>query len=107
MNLLNKNILFEHFAGRTSPLQKKLISAWLQVSDNQELYYRWLEDYENEYDFEEENDPYAYDEERRDSDEVDYPSTPSSVDQDAEERDSYDEEKDYFENEENEDDFSY
>ena len=49
MNLLNKNILFEHFAGRTSPLQKKLISDWLQVSDNQELYYRWLEDYENEY----------------------------------------------------------
>jgi transmembrane sensor len=49
MNLLNKNILFEHFAGRTTPLQKKLISDWLQSSDNQELYYRWLEDYENEY----------------------------------------------------------
>jgi transmembrane sensor len=49
MNLLNKNILFEHFAGRTTPLQKKLISDWLQSSDNQELYYRWLEDYENDY----------------------------------------------------------
>jgi transmembrane sensor len=49
MNLLNKNILFEHFAGRTTPLQKKLISDWLQSSENQELYYRWLEDYENEY----------------------------------------------------------
>jgi transmembrane sensor len=49
MNLLNKNILFEHFAGRTTPLQKKLISDWLQSSDNQELYYRWLEDSENEY----------------------------------------------------------
>jgi transmembrane sensor len=49
MNSLNKNILFEHFAGRTTPLQKKLIADWLQNTDNQELYYHWLEDYENEY----------------------------------------------------------
>jgi transmembrane sensor len=49
MNLLNKNILFEHFAGRTTPLQKKMISDWLQGSDSQELYYKWLEEYENEY----------------------------------------------------------
>ncbi|MCU0467096.1 MAG: FecR domain-containing protein [Arcicella sp.] len=47
MTALNKHILFEHFAGRTSPLQKKMIAEWLQTTDNQELYYKWLEEYEN------------------------------------------------------------
>jgi transmembrane sensor len=49
MNSLHKNTIFEHFAGRTTPLQKKLVSDWLQTVENQELYYRWLEEYENEY----------------------------------------------------------
>ncbi len=47
MNLLNKNILFEHFAGRSTPLQRIMIAEWLQISDNQEVYYKWLEEYEN------------------------------------------------------------
>jgi transmembrane sensor len=49
MNSLHKNTIFEHFAGRTTPLQKKLVADWLQITDNQELYYKWLEEYENEY----------------------------------------------------------
>jgi transmembrane sensor len=49
MTSLSKNILFEHFAGRTTPLQRKLISEWLQSSDNQEVYYQYLEDYENSF----------------------------------------------------------
>lgn len=49
MTTLSKNILFEHFAGRTSPLQKKMIADWLQNPENQEIYYRWLEDYENDF----------------------------------------------------------
>lgn len=49
MTTLSKNILFEHFAGRTSPLQKKMIADWLQNPENKEVYYKWLEDYENEF----------------------------------------------------------
>ncbi len=49
MTTLSKNILFEHFAGRTSPLQKKMIADWLRNPENQEIYYRWLEDYENDF----------------------------------------------------------
>ena len=49
MTSLNKNILFEHFAGRTTPLQRIVISEWLQASENQEVYYQWLEDYENTF----------------------------------------------------------
>jgi transmembrane sensor len=49
MTLLNKNILFEHFAGRSTPLQKILIAEWLQTPDNQEVYYKFLEEYENTF----------------------------------------------------------
>jgi transmembrane sensor len=49
MTSLNKNILFEHFAGRTTPLQRIVISEWLQIPENQETYYHWLEDYENTF----------------------------------------------------------
>ncbi len=49
MNELNKNILFQYFSGTASPLQKKLILEWLQVKENQELFYQWLEDWEKEH----------------------------------------------------------
>ncbi|MEA5257701.1 FecR domain-containing protein [Arcicella aquatica] len=49
MTTLSKNMLFEHFAGRTSPLQKKMIADWLNNPENKEVYYKWLEEYENEY----------------------------------------------------------
>ena len=48
-SFVGKNILFEHFAGRTTPLQKKLVSDWLQTADNQEIYYKYLEEYENSF----------------------------------------------------------
>lgn len=46
---VNKNILFENFAGRATPLQKKLIEAWIQESSNKELYYEWLDEWENQF----------------------------------------------------------
>jgi transmembrane sensor len=49
MTSLNKNILFEHFAGRTTPLQRIMIAEWLQTTENQEVYYKWLEEYENNF----------------------------------------------------------
>ena len=48
-SFVGKNILFEHFAGRTTPLQKKLVSNWLQNVENQEIYYKYLEEYENSF----------------------------------------------------------
>lgn len=46
---VNKNILFENFAGRATPLQKKLIEAWIQEPNNKELYYEWLDEWENQF----------------------------------------------------------
>lgn len=46
---VNKNILFENFASRATPLQKKLIEAWIQESSNKELYYEWLDEWENQF----------------------------------------------------------
>ncbi len=46
---VNKNILFENFAGRATPLQKKLIEAWIQEENNKELYYEWLDEWENQF----------------------------------------------------------
>ncbi|MCF2492837.1 FecR family protein [Dyadobacter chenhuakuii] len=46
MSLISKPLLFEHFAGRTSVLQKKLIEEWLQTAANQDLFYAWLAEWE-------------------------------------------------------------
>lgn len=46
---VNKNIIFENFAGRATPLQKKLIEAWIQEPSNKELYYEWLDEWENQF----------------------------------------------------------
>jgi ferric-dicitrate binding protein FerR (iron transport regulator) len=46
MSLINKSLLFEHFAGRTSPLQKKLIADWLKTETSQEQFYTWLAEWE-------------------------------------------------------------
>ena len=49
MSFINKLLLFEHFAGRTSPLQKKLIAEWLQTEANREQFYTWLTEWETIY----------------------------------------------------------
>jgi transmembrane sensor len=46
--LVNKNTLFENFAGRATPLQKKLIAAWLLEFKHRELYYEWLDEWEKQ-----------------------------------------------------------
>ncbi|MEJ7829773.1 MAG: FecR family protein, partial [Segetibacter sp.] len=45
--MVNKNILFENFAGRATPLQKKIIAEWLLEPEHMELYYEWLNEWEN------------------------------------------------------------
>ncbi len=46
---LTKNILFTYFMGNATSLQKKLIEEWLSDSENLELYYEWLEEWERTY----------------------------------------------------------
>lgn len=45
---INKALLFTHFEGRTTPLQIELLRDWLQESDNQRLYYGWLQEWEGQ-----------------------------------------------------------
>lgn len=44
---INKELLFSHFAGNVSPLQRELIANWLRSAANEEQYYEWLEEWEN------------------------------------------------------------
>ncbi|MCE7060729.1 FecR family protein [Dyadobacter sp. CY343] len=46
MSSISKLLLFEHFSGRTSVLQKKLIGEWLQTEANREQFYAWLAEWE-------------------------------------------------------------
>lgn len=45
-DIINKAILFDYFAGRVSPLQKKAVEAWLAMPGNREPYYEWLHEWE-------------------------------------------------------------
>lgn len=50
MNTLsvNKRLLFQYFAGNSSPAQKRLIAEWLAHADNQELYFEWLAEWQSQ-----------------------------------------------------------
>ncbi|MFP5039531.1 FecR family protein [Parasediminibacterium sp. JCM 36343] len=46
-NTITKNILLNHFAGQSTPLQKKVIETWLEDPINVEFYYECLDEWEN------------------------------------------------------------
>jgi transmembrane sensor len=46
---INKQLIFDHFARKTSPLQREMVEEWLQKESNEEQYYEWLEEWENHY----------------------------------------------------------
>ncbi|MFC5411919.1 FecR family protein [Larkinella bovis] len=45
---INKQLLFDHFANQTSPLQKRQIEEWLEDEHHQELFYQWLVEWEHQ-----------------------------------------------------------
>ncbi|MDR6197323.1 FecR domain-containing protein [Siphonobacter sp. SORGH_AS_0500] len=45
---VTKRMVFEHFAGRLSPLQRRLMEEWLESPQHQEIYYTWLEEWEHQ-----------------------------------------------------------
>lgn len=46
---INKELLFCHFDGRTTPLQIELLREWLQEPENQQVYYGWLQEWEHQH----------------------------------------------------------
>ena len=44
---ISKELIFSHFAHKTSPLQRKMIDEWLETEANEEQYFEWLEEWEN------------------------------------------------------------
>ncbi|MHA4740375.1 FecR family protein [Dyadobacter sp. MSC1_007] len=46
---ISKRLIFDHFANKTSPLQRTAIENWLTNRDNEELYYQWLEEWERNH----------------------------------------------------------
>ena len=44
---INKIMVFDYFAGKLTPLQRKKIENWVQNSQNEELFYSFLEEWEN------------------------------------------------------------
>ncbi|GAB2552619.1 FecR family protein [Spirosoma aerophilum] len=46
---INKDFIFNHFARKTSPLQRELIAQWLRDKANEEAYYEWLEEWETKH----------------------------------------------------------
>lgn len=46
---INKEFIVNHFARKSSPLQRELIAQWLRHRANEELYYEWLEEWETKH----------------------------------------------------------
>lgn len=44
---ITKELLFKHFTGKTSAMQKQMIDEWTLDKGNEEQFYTWLEEYEN------------------------------------------------------------
>jgi transmembrane sensor len=44
---VTKELIFDLFAANITPLQRRLIDDWLREAGNEELYYQWLEEWEN------------------------------------------------------------
>lgn len=43
---ITKELIFDHFNHKTTPIQRKMVYEWLQNEKNEELYYEWLEEWE-------------------------------------------------------------
>lgn len=46
---IHKQLLYQYFSGNTTPLENARIESWLGIEGNEELFYRYLDDWEREY----------------------------------------------------------
>ncbi|WP_428659686.1 hypothetical protein [Runella sp.] len=44
---INKEFIFIYFRGGVSVSQNRIIDEWIKNPDNEELYYKWLDEYES------------------------------------------------------------
>jgi transmembrane sensor len=45
---VNKYLIFDYFAGKSTPMQKRLIQEWLHAEAHREKYYQWLVEWEHQ-----------------------------------------------------------
>lgn len=45
---INKEFITSYLSGNTSALQKQMVNEWIKDPDNEELFYKWLVEYENQ-----------------------------------------------------------
>jgi len=46
---ISKYTLFEYLSGRSNPLEKQLVMDWISDSENTEIFYEWLLEYETQF----------------------------------------------------------
>ncbi|GAB4038885.1 FecR family protein [Spirosoma gilvum] len=46
---LTKKILFDYFDGKSSSIQRKMVEEWLEIPQNNELYYQFLDEWEQQH----------------------------------------------------------
>jgi transmembrane sensor len=45
---INKEYIYSYFSGNSSALQKQMIDEWVKEPENEELFYKWLVEFENQ-----------------------------------------------------------
>lgn len=48
-DIVNKKLIFDSLDGKATSFQKTMIDAWVQTPENEELYYQWLQEWENQH----------------------------------------------------------
>lgn len=48
-DIVNKKLIFDSFDGKASSFQKTMIDAWVKTPENEELFYQWLQEWENQH----------------------------------------------------------
>lgn len=43
---INKEFIINYLSGNTSALQKQMVNEWVKISENEELFYKWLVEFE-------------------------------------------------------------
>ncbi|WP_020595788.1 FecR family protein [Spirosoma panaciterrae] len=46
---LEKKVLFDYFDGKSSSIQRKMVEEWLEIPQNNELYYQYLDEWEQQH----------------------------------------------------------
>lgn len=48
-HIVNKKLIFDSFDGKATSFQKTMIDEWVKAPENAELFYQWLQEWENQH----------------------------------------------------------